>query len=195
MSRTGRVERETSESRVLVELDLDGSGETSIDGGELVFQKGVRVALHDQRPPRDQDITLRDYVLSACKEQLALEEELGRLEIAMAEGERRRALGRRDQVEITGEPRALRAPGEQRQLAIRLVEPEVVRRDLVLQERQHRRVHAGGLFETGRAPVEQRGGGEWAIGPRFLEQRLQEAARRLRARTTSARSGPRPRAP
>ena len=63
------------------------SGETGIDGGELVFQKGVRVALHDQRPPRDQNITLRDYVLSACKEQLALEEELGRLEVAMAEGD------------------------------------------------------------------------------------------------------------
>jgi ATP-binding cassette subfamily F protein 3 len=63
------------------------SGETSIDGGELVFQKGVRVALHDQRPPRDQDVTLRDYVLSACKEQLALEAQLGQLEVAMAEGD------------------------------------------------------------------------------------------------------------
>src|SRR4051794_34580979 len=63
------------------------SGETSIDGGEMVFQKGVRVALHDQRPPRDRDITLRDYVLSACKEQLELETELGRLEHAMAEGD------------------------------------------------------------------------------------------------------------
>jgi ATP-binding cassette subfamily F protein 3 len=63
------------------------SGETSIDGGELVFQKGVRVALHDQRPPRDQDVTLRDYVLSACKEQLALEAQLASLEVAMAEGD------------------------------------------------------------------------------------------------------------
>jgi ATP-binding cassette subfamily F protein 3 len=63
------------------------SGETGIDGGELVFQKGVRVALHDQRPPRDRDITLRDYVLSACKEQLELEAELSRLEVAMAEGD------------------------------------------------------------------------------------------------------------
>ncbi|WP_432419774.1 ABC-F family ATP-binding cassette domain-containing protein [Baekduia alba] len=63
------------------------SGETGIDGGELVLQKGVRVALHDQRPPRDQDVTLRDYVLSACKEQLALEAELGRLEVKMAEGD------------------------------------------------------------------------------------------------------------
>jgi ATP-binding cassette subfamily F protein 3 len=63
------------------------SGETGIDGGELVFQKGVRVALHDQRPPRDRDVTLRDYVLSACKEQLALEAELGQLEVKMAEGD------------------------------------------------------------------------------------------------------------
>jgi ATP-binding cassette subfamily F protein 3 len=63
------------------------AGETSIDGGELVFQKGVRVALHDQRPPRDQDVTLRDYVLSACKEQLALEAELASLEVEMAEGD------------------------------------------------------------------------------------------------------------
>jgi ATP-binding cassette subfamily F protein 3 len=63
------------------------AGETGIDGGELVFQKGVRVALHDQRPPRDRAITLRDYVLSACKEQLALEAELARLEEAMAGGD------------------------------------------------------------------------------------------------------------
>ncbi|QEC47813.1 ABC-F family ATP-binding cassette domain-containing protein [Baekduia soli] len=63
------------------------AGETSIDGGELVFQKGVRVALHDQRPPRDKAITLRDYVLSACREQLELEAELARLEHAMADGD------------------------------------------------------------------------------------------------------------
>src|ERR1700754_501993 len=62
------------------------SGETGIDGGELAFQKNVKVSLHDQRPPRDQDITLRDYVLSGCKELLALEEELTRLETAMADG-------------------------------------------------------------------------------------------------------------
>ncbi|HMJ33636.1 MAG TPA: ABC-F family ATP-binding cassette domain-containing protein [Baekduia sp.] len=63
------------------------SGETGIDGGEIVFQKGVRVALHDQRPPRDRDITLRDYVLSACREQLELEAELGVLEQKMADGD------------------------------------------------------------------------------------------------------------
>ena len=33
------------------------SGETSIDGGELVLAKGTRVALHDQRPPRERDLT------------------------------------------------------------------------------------------------------------------------------------------
>ena len=62
------------------------SGESGIDGGELVFAKGVRVALHDQRPPRDRDLTLRDYVLAGCAELLALEEQLASLEAAMAEG-------------------------------------------------------------------------------------------------------------
>ena len=62
------------------------SGESGIDGGELVFAKDVRVSLHDQRPPRDRDLTLRDYVLSGCKELLALEEQLARLEGAMADG-------------------------------------------------------------------------------------------------------------
>src|SRR4051812_38362762 len=62
------------------------SGETGIDGGELAFTKGVKVSLHDQRPPRDRDLSLRDYVLSGCKELLALEEELTALETAMAEG-------------------------------------------------------------------------------------------------------------
>ena len=63
------------------------SGETSIDGGQLAFAKDTRVKLHDQRPPRDRDITLRDYVLGGCRELLALEAELARLEQAMAEGD------------------------------------------------------------------------------------------------------------
>ena len=62
------------------------SNESGIDGGELVFAKDVRVSLHDQRPPRDRDLTLRDYVLSGCKELLDLESELARLEAAMADG-------------------------------------------------------------------------------------------------------------
>ncbi len=61
------------------------AGETGIDGGELVFEKGTRVALHDQRPPRERGFTLREYVLSGCRELVALEDELERLEGAMAE--------------------------------------------------------------------------------------------------------------
>src|SRR3954462_13614862 len=62
------------------------SGEAGIDGGELVFAKDVKVSLHDKRPPRDRELSLRDYVLSGCKELLDLEEELARLEAAMADG-------------------------------------------------------------------------------------------------------------
>ena len=36
-------------------------GETTLQGGELALQKGARVALHDQRPPRDRGLTLREY--------------------------------------------------------------------------------------------------------------------------------------
>src|SRR5918994_611526 len=68
------------------------SGETGIDGGELVFEKGTRVALHDQRPPRERDLTLRDYVLSGCRDLVALEEDLRRLEGEMAERPDDRAL-------------------------------------------------------------------------------------------------------
>ncbi len=62
------------------------AGETSIDGGELVLEKGVRVALHDQRPPRDQDVSLRDYVLSGSKDLIAIEERLAAMEAEMAAG-------------------------------------------------------------------------------------------------------------
>jgi ATP-binding cassette subfamily F protein 3 len=62
------------------------AGETSVDGGELVFQKGVRIALHDQRPPRERGIALRDYVLAGCAELLGIEQRLAELEHAMADG-------------------------------------------------------------------------------------------------------------
>src|SRR5215217_8428183 len=62
------------------------SGETERHGGELAFEKGTRVALHDQRPPLDRALTLRDYALSGAGELLAAEEELRRLERAMADG-------------------------------------------------------------------------------------------------------------
>jgi ATP-binding cassette subfamily F protein 3 len=60
------------------------AGETPIDGGELALEKGARVALHDQRPPRDRDLTLREYVLSGCADLVELEEQLARLEQTMA---------------------------------------------------------------------------------------------------------------
>src|SRR5438445_9146897 len=62
-------------------------GETSLQGGDLAFQKGTRVALHDQRPPLERRQTLREYVLSGARDLIALEEELRRLERAMAAGD------------------------------------------------------------------------------------------------------------
>jgi ATP-binding cassette, subfamily F, member 3 len=62
------------------------TGEIRPDAGELAFRKGTRVALHDQRPPRDRELTLADYVLAGAAELLAAERELARLEQAMADG-------------------------------------------------------------------------------------------------------------
>ena len=62
------------------------AGEASVDLGELVLAKGARVALHDQRPPRERDVTLRDYVLSGAPQLVAIERELSELEQAMADG-------------------------------------------------------------------------------------------------------------
>src|SRR5215204_5155957 len=62
------------------------AGELGVDGGELAFSKGTRVALHDQRPPLDRELTLREYVLSGAADLIALEEELRELEGAMAAG-------------------------------------------------------------------------------------------------------------
>jgi ATP-binding cassette subfamily F protein 3 len=60
--------------------------ETELHGGQLAFAKGTRVALHDQRPPAGSQDSLRDYVLSGAGELTAAEEELHRLEQAMASG-------------------------------------------------------------------------------------------------------------
>ncbi len=62
------------------------AGETSIDGGELSIAKGVRIALHDQRPPREHGMALREYLLSGCAEELAIETQLAQLEAKMADG-------------------------------------------------------------------------------------------------------------
>jgi ATP-binding cassette subfamily F protein 3 len=60
------------------------AGESSIDGGELSVAKGVRIALHDQRPPRERKGPLQEYLLSGCAEELAIEAQLAELERAMA---------------------------------------------------------------------------------------------------------------
>src|SRR5258706_3283215 len=60
------------------------AGEASIDRGGLSLAKGTRVALHDQRPPRDRALSLRDYVLGGAAELVRIEEELAALECAMA---------------------------------------------------------------------------------------------------------------
>jgi ATP-binding cassette subfamily F protein 3 len=62
------------------------AGEQSVDAGELVLAKGARVALHDQRPPRERDASLREYVLSGARELVAIEQQLASLEEAMAGG-------------------------------------------------------------------------------------------------------------
>src|SRR4051812_26098169 len=62
------------------------SGETEKHGGELAFAKGTRVALHDQRPPLERELTLREYVLSGAADLVQLEQELASLEQSMAGG-------------------------------------------------------------------------------------------------------------
>src|SRR5436309_3008143 len=63
------------------------AGEVSLEGGELAFEKGVRVTLHDQRPPADSERPLREYVLAGTADLAAVEEELRALERAMAAGD------------------------------------------------------------------------------------------------------------
>jgi ATP-binding cassette subfamily F protein 3 len=63
------------------------NGETDYQGGELSFSKGTRVALHDQRPPLDQGLTLREYVLSGAADLVATEGQLRDLEQKMAGGQ------------------------------------------------------------------------------------------------------------
>jgi ATP-binding cassette, subfamily F, member 3 len=62
------------------------AGELKPDAGTLSVQRGARIALHDQRPPRESQTTLGDYVFSGRAEMLATEAELARLEGEMGEG-------------------------------------------------------------------------------------------------------------
>jgi ATP-binding cassette subfamily F protein 3 len=61
-------------------------GEITLEGGELAWEKGTRVALHDQRPPAGSRRPLRDYVLAGTTDLAAVEEELRTLEAEMASG-------------------------------------------------------------------------------------------------------------
>src|ERR671937_1657138 len=71
------------------------AGETEVHGGELVFAKGTRIALHDQRPPLARGLTLREYALSGASDLVETERELRRLEERMAEGDHEAATLRR----------------------------------------------------------------------------------------------------
>ncbi len=62
------------------------AGERPPDSGSIALQKGARVALHDQRPPRDDAISLSDYVFSGRADMEKIEAELARLEAAMGAG-------------------------------------------------------------------------------------------------------------
>ena len=62
------------------------AGEAGLDEGTISLERGARVALHDQRPPRDSG-TLREYVTSGLAWIEEIEAELARLEQRMAEGD------------------------------------------------------------------------------------------------------------
>jgi ATP-binding cassette subfamily F protein 3 len=59
------------------------AGELAPDAGSLAVQRGARVALHDQRPPRESEATLGEYVFSGRRDMLETEAELERLEAEM----------------------------------------------------------------------------------------------------------------
>ncbi len=63
------------------------TGEQSLDAGTVALHGGARVVLHDQRPPRSDSTTLRDYVLSGLDWILEIEAELASLEARMADGD------------------------------------------------------------------------------------------------------------
>jgi ATP-binding cassette subfamily F protein 3 len=63
------------------------AGELKPDSGSVVVQRGARLALHDQRPPREAQASLGEYVFSGRGEMIETEAELERLEAKMSAGE------------------------------------------------------------------------------------------------------------
>jgi ATP-binding cassette subfamily F protein 3 len=71
------------------------TGEVTLEGGELAWERGARVALHDQRPPATSPRPLREYVLAGTADLVGFEAELRALEAEMAAGAHdRRTLSR-----------------------------------------------------------------------------------------------------
>jgi ATP-binding cassette subfamily F protein 3 len=62
------------------------AGEISADGGEIARSRNVRLALHDQRPPRSSGRTLEAYVAESLADVHAAEARLAELEARMAGG-------------------------------------------------------------------------------------------------------------
>jgi ATP-binding cassette, subfamily F, member 3 len=62
-------------------------GELKPESGTVSISRGANVALHDQRPPRESDQRLGEYVFSGRTEMLATEAELTRLEEEMSGGD------------------------------------------------------------------------------------------------------------
>jgi ATP-binding cassette, subfamily F, member 3 len=60
------------------------AGELAPDAGSLTVQRGSRLALHDQRPPRESRATLGEYVFSGRADMLETEAQLQRLEGEMS---------------------------------------------------------------------------------------------------------------
>ncbi len=63
------------------------AGELAPESGSVSIQRGARVALHDQRPPRDSSRLLGEYVFAGRTDMLELEAELERLEGLMSGGD------------------------------------------------------------------------------------------------------------
>ncbi len=60
------------------------AGEASADAGRVSLQKGARVVLHDQRPPRELGLTLGEYVEGGLSWVVEIEKRLAELEGRMA---------------------------------------------------------------------------------------------------------------
>jgi len=60
------------------------AGELAADAGSLSLEKGARVVLHDQRPPRSLGVTLGDYIASGLSWVIEIERRMAELEEQMS---------------------------------------------------------------------------------------------------------------